>query len=127
VAVPSSPLAHIRAKERAFYLRSATSIDVALSSNDGLRLTLFDVTRAATLLAGWLWGHFQDAAVCTHVSRRVHLTRLMMTAGYHHDSQGCSLRDRLPTRPDTHVHVEEGERARVYTAEDPAPILPTPP
>ncbi|GFZ51165.1 hypothetical protein JCM24511_08923 [Saitozyma sp. JCM 24511] len=71
VAAPSSPLAHIRAKERAFYRRSASSIDVALSSNDGLRLTLFDVTRAATLLAGWLWGHFEDAAAIIMTAKAV--------------------------------------------------------
>ncbi len=58
--------------------RAETALDDSLRQSEGLPMVLLDLTRAATLLAGWLWGASQDA----HVSNLLGSLRVLLDARF---------------------------------------------
>ncbi|ORY21520.1 hypothetical protein BCR39DRAFT_562620 [Naematelia encephala] len=72
IACSSSPILSVRLMEEKFANRAKQGIEDGLSSDEGVGLVLLDLTRAATLVAGWLWskGRGALAVVMTSTAAR---------------------------------------------------------
>jgi hypothetical protein len=65
--------------EQTFALRCKSAIDLGLSNDQLVPTLIMDILRAATLLAGWLWGHNLEAQATIMTSTAVRYVNLLLS------------------------------------------------